>query len=325
MRFRLALAAAFAAAVVAHPSLAAQPGSAEPDTVRLRFGWTPGASARVSWERLQIRGTTAGADTSRIAYSYTLSVEEHPEGLRLMTTDADWAELPGEGDAVTRAMFKALAEMGSTGTPGTVVSPAGTFLRLDGVGEFRERLVAAMSAALEGVDGGQDASALMSTALTEDALTGSAAGDWLTLVGFWIDTDLEMESRSEVQGEVESPFAPGTRIPTTTVFGAEAAVPCAERGAGADRRCVRLVAESVPDPDAMAQVTRELMVRMGIPAEELDSFPLEFSTTVVSTLVTEEATLRPWMLTVEKVIAMDLEGETTEQVDLQTTRYEWLP
>jgi hypothetical protein len=321
MRIPLLLASAL---LLAAPPLAAQADTATPDTVRLRFGWSPGDSARVWWERVRIRGTAARADTSRLAYSYTLSVQEHTEGLQLVSSDADWGTLGGEGDPMTRAMLEAMAGMGITGTPGTVVAPSGAFVRVEGVAELRDLLVGAMRSALEGTDGGGTVADAIGAAFTEEALTASAAGDWNGAVGFWIDADLELEGWYELEDEMESPFAPGTRIPTTILFGAEALVPCRESRAD-DRTCVLLVAETVPDPDALAQVTRELMSRMGMPPEEMEGLPMEFSTTVVSTLVTEKATLRPWSLTVEKSVVVEVDGETTEQVDVQTTRYEWLP
>jgi hypothetical protein len=299
--------------------LAGQEPSAAADTARLRFGWTAGTTARVDFERLRIRDTGAGVDTSRIAYAYTMRVEAHPEGLVVRSSDAVWEEIPGDEAEPLARMMKALAAGGIPGGVGSVIASDGEFLRVTGLGELREALLQGLGGSLESMEGAAGVEDILSSLLTEEALELSAAQEWTSLVGFWLAADLEVGSFYEFEDEMDTGLVPGMPIPAVVVFGAEERVPCSgDEGAA---RCIRLITETIPEPEAFEALTRRLMTTFGVPEREADALAMEMDVEVLTALVAEEGTLLPHLLTAEKHVVVSSDDATFIQSDIDTTRF----
>jgi hypothetical protein len=312
-------AAALLALVLLPLSAAAQ---ADPDTVRLRFGWRPGMQAQVEYEQVRTREIDGESDSTRIASTYRLEVEPHAEGLLIRYVDTRWTDLP-ELDGPGGDFFRALAGTESGGKPQYVVSANGEFLRTEGMEQLAAELRAAVQPLMDEMEGEAAAAFrnMMEVTFSDEGMASAVSSEWMTMAGFWVDAELDTAGVWEMEDEFETPIFPGLVIPLVTQFELAGWVPCTD-GDGAPR-CVELQMASFPDPEAMQQGMRELMQRVGLPEEEVAAALSEVQAETYVTLVTEPGTLRPHFLQTTKVVAAGDEGDAPMQVQTQTYRFRW--
>lgn len=295
------------------PALAAQ----APDTVRLRFGWEPGMRADVDFEKVRIRNTDGRRDSTRMAMEYRIEVKPHPEGLLIANSAFRWTELP-QLEGAAGEFYRALAASEISGQPEYVVSPGAEFLRVHGMEEMAAELRAMMgnfTAELEG-EGAEPFRQMMETMLSPEALATSAATEWNTMVGGWVDADLEVGGEYELEDVAVVPLFPGVELPVLITFEVAGRVPCHENDPRA--RCVELLTTSVPDRDVLRQALGEFMQRAGVPADQVEEVVSQMAGETYVTLITEPETLRPHAMEIEKVVYA---GEEDEPIQVDTDRY----
>lgn len=278
------------------------------DTVRLRFGWTPGMRAQVEYEQVRVRSLEAGRDSVRLASTYRMEVEAHPEGLAVRYADMQWAE-PSVGGLVGELLRQA-AEATSAGGLRNVIGPEGDFLRVEGVQAVSEQLLQAARGTLSTLDSAGLAGGAISSMLSEEALAAAAADEWNSLVGAWLDADLAVGGFYELESSFQSPLFPGVELPVFMEFSVPGRVPCT---ADDDRaRCVELRMSTYPDREALAEAIGGFLERLGAPPEEMEGVLAALAVEAHVTLVTEPETLRPHRLVHHKAVYAG-EGDEDDQ------------
>lgn len=314
----------FVAAVLALTFLPLGAAAQQPaDTVRLRFGWTPGMQAEVEYERMQVRNVDGDRDSTRIASTYRLETEPDAEGLLVRYAEMRWTELP-EMDGPGGEFFRALGRTESGGRPRFVVNAGGEFVSVEGVEELAGELRAAMQPLLEEMEGDGVAALrnMIETTLSDEGLAAAMAAEWTTLVGFWVDADLDTEGVWEMEDSFQTPLFPGVDIPIVTRFEVAGRVACSGEDENAPR-CVELQTASIPDREAMQRAISGFIQQLGLPEEEVEEFLSQMEVETYVTLVTEPETLRPHYLQTMKVISGGQEEDEPLQVQTEIYRFRW--
>lgn len=318
---RMIFPAALAFAVALPLSAAAQVEEAADtvpaDTVRLRFGWAPGMQARVEYEQVRVRNTGERRDSIRIASTYRMRVDAHPEGLVVGYSDVEWTELPAlEGEA--GELFRAALQAGSGGGLRHVIGAGGDFVRVDGVEEVHQEIVRTFEGMLARLDSAGIGGDAIRSMLSEETLTMSAADEWNALVGAWLDADLEVGGAYELESAFTAPMFGDVEIPTFMEFEVVGRVPCNE--AQAEHRCVELWMANYPDGEALGQAITGFIERMGVPAEEAQGIFEVMNVEAQVTLVTEPETLRPHRLEQTRIVRLTPD-QAAEPAQVETRRY----
>lgn len=131
MQVRLALSLAI---LLAGPAVAQKKPPAPPppaDTVRLRFGWPVGLTARVNAHKFRARSADGKADTTNVRLAYRFTVQPHRQG-RLLRFHG--FEVPGVG-VVEEVEDRVAALM-----PSVIVDTTGAFVAIEGVEAMRREL-----------------------------------------------------------------------------------------------------------------------------------------------------------------------------------------
>lgn len=286
------------------------------DTVRLRFGWTPGMRAQVEYEQVRVRSSDIGRDSVRLASTYRVEVEAHPEGLAVRYADMRWAD-PSVGGPVGEILRQA-AEATSTGALRNVIGPEGDFLRVEGVEAVSAQLRQALQGTLSALDSAELAAEAVSSMLSEEALASAASDEWNSLVGAWLDADLAVGGFYELESSFQSPLFPGVELPVFMEFSVPGRVPCTAQDDGA--RCVELRMSSYPDREALAEAIGDFLERLGAPPQELEGVLAALAVESHVTLVTEPGTLRPHRLVHYKAVYAG-EGEDGDPAQTDTQTY----
>ncbi|HEX6133851.1 MAG TPA: hypothetical protein VFZ24_07805 [Longimicrobiales bacterium] len=297
----------------------AQDMAARTDTIRLRFGWPAGTTARIQTTRYreQISETS---DTTFMSADYRMSVTAHPEGLLVSYDDF---RFPTVVDSTDGRDVNALAQRAASMVPKFVVGTGGEFVRIDDVASIRAGLDSMMAELLGPDADAADVREALAAMLSEEALTGLAAEEWNAVVGMWIDADLELGAVYELEDQAPLPILPGVVVPMISEFSIESRTAC-EAG-GADSACVELHYVSYPEPAAVKAALAEYLERLpAVPGMSSFAFEdLEVENEII--IVTEPATLRPHRMQITKAVSgvVTAGGERSEvtQLDVRTYQY----
>jgi hypothetical protein len=297
-----------------------QDRAAVADTIRLRFNWPVGKVATVETTRFRER-VTERTDTFAGGARYRMQVRQHPEGLLIAHDSFDVAvdpKVPGGALALQLA-----AERVADLVPSYVVSGEGEFLRIDSVAAMRTRLNALFASALPRQENTGQARAMVESLMSEQVLNRIAEQEWNTLVGTWIEADLALGAKYEVEQEAPIPFIPGAMLTMLAEFWIERRVPCLETDSTTD--CVEIHLLSRPDAEEVQLLIRRFVDRMAaMPAATGIGFEsLDLENELV--LIIEPATLLPHRMRLSKrvkgvVVAQGKKSEVS-QLDLRTHRF----
>lgn len=283
------------------------------DTLRLRFDWHPGLEGRVEVERLRVRRTPGGEDTTFAEARYRLRALDHPEGRVIVHEEVTLPtlQLAAAVDVDGERMRRRLSDHVEAVAPGCVVRDDGAFLRLEG----GEALAAAIGSHVERVLAGRPRDELerirraLGSLLTEEFLRNLAAQEWNALVGFWARRGVVTGRMQELRRMEEVPFFADMRIPTVYQYRTAGRVPCHE--ADPDRSCVELRLRSFPDAESLHGGLERTMEELGAePGEGPGVRNLVIENSVL--LVTEPRTLIPHRLETRRRVSGSVAREERE-------------
>jgi hypothetical protein len=292
------------------------------DTVRLRFNWVAGTSARIETTRFSVR-VAETSDTAAGGARYRMDAHGHAEGLLISYSDFVF---PPPEDTTDSAGMNSLAEQASAIVPKFIVDTAGEFVRLEDVSAVRAQFDSLVTRVLPPDEAAATREAL-ETMLSEEALTGLAVQEWNAIVGMWAGTDLVIGESYTFTEDAALPMISGATVPMVSEFSIERRTSCIE--GGADDDCVEIHLVGRPDPVAMreilAQFTERLLSTPGLGGLGFESLEVENE----MVLITEPSTLRPHRVVLSKsvkgVVAADGQRSEVSQTDVRTYRYSYSP
>lgn len=278
------------------------------DTVRLRFAWPVGLSARVSAHKFKARLSDGKADTTNVRMSYELSVERHAGG-RLVR----FHHFTVPGVPVSDLEDEELQERASAMMPSLIVDTAGEFVSVLNV--------SAMQRELDAILGPASKNPLAARLRSPEVLSAIAANEWNALVGTWVGGDLDLGITYSAEFEQPFPLFPDATIQMVQEFTVIDRVPCIPKES--ERRCVELESIVRPDPAAFTALINRMMGEV-LPDSISSLAGSEMQLETVIRLVAEPGTLVPYVLEVSKVIKMSMPGQgAVHQEEIKTTRYEY--
>lgn len=294
------------------------------DTISLRFAWPERVTARVEAQRIRARLAEDRMDSVVVAVTYTMRGEPHPEGRVIRYSDFLFGDLAERLEADARMMLDRAVAM----VPGLIVSDEGEFVRLEDVASLRAQLDTLLEPIVRELptdERGAETLASIRNMVTDEALEASAADEWNTIVGHWLDADLELGAEYAYEAVAPFPILPGVTLRYEHQFAVTRRVPCTETSSA--ESCVEVVMFSAPDPDATAEVMERFYRQITRSAEETDQ-PIfdELLLEDTVTLVLEPATLLPHSVTIARQVSgrSIAPGEPEQefyQVDLRSWRY----
>jgi hypothetical protein len=244
-------------ALLAPSSLLAQADTTPPEQIAINFAWPAGLKASVVARRFQVRNTGGNPDTTEVTVGYTMTVEEHPDGLLVRYDDFRVLGIKTE-DRGAVPSAQAIAEGFGAFLPDLVVSRSGELLRLEGTERLKSEIESLVAPLLGSATPQIDQ--LFETLLSEEFLTSKAAEEWNILVGSWIDSELEIGAVYELEAEEYSPLSPDIPIPFLYFFSLSSRRPCRE--GAPEPSCVVLEMRSYPEAEAVRRLIGELVETM---------------------------------------------------------------
>lgn len=308
-------------------------GQGSGETALLEFRWPIGLHAEVVEQRETWENSSDGADSTSAALSYTMHVENHPQGYLLRHSDFVFSDSrsrarsrrssDAEGE-ITLNLEELSSQVGAM-IPSYVVSPRGELVGIDGLealqSQAREMLLTDLAASERQRPATRD---LLEQLLSRDFFLAQANEVWSELVGFWIGSELEIGVTYEFEQEEANPLVPNVLLPFTYRFGAKEMVPCTAGDRDAD--CIALELVSFPDPNAMEALILELLERMnGVDASDQVFYErLQMENYVL--LVADPETLIPYRLESSKIVSgrsvrSDGEASDFDQISVRTVTY----
>lgn len=282
------------------------------DTVSLRFDWPVGLTAHVEQEWFREKSIGTGVDSVLVASKHRMQVLAHPNG-RLIRTDSmvipQLEAARNDSNAFIQRMFSQLGVL----TPSYVVNTQGEFVELADVARMKAAVDSLFAPVLEQLGSlPPQAKALFESILSEQTLTASAAQEWNAMVGTWVGADWEVGAVYEYDADEPSPVLPGLVLPMHYQFSAVERVPCTEDAEALE--CAELRMTSTPDPAAMREAVKKILGQMGATQDggevlsALESMEVETELTVV----TNPATLLPYLVVQEKRVSVQVPTSATE-------------
>jgi hypothetical protein len=323
LRFLPATALALAAANAA----AAQSG---PDSVSLRFGWPVGTTARVRQGWVRVQRSPQRNDSIGVRSTYRLTLLDHPDG-RLVRIDS-FAVLPDTlGAAPTAAQRtvrpQLLAQLGAL-QPSYIVSRDGEFRRVEDIAPLKRFVDSLFASALRELgDVPNEAKAMLRAAVSEQALTASAAQEWDAMVATWAGADWVIGKAYAAAVEEPIPAIPGLKMPMRYGFSAAERVPCTETAR--QQACVRLEMYSEPDSAALRKAVGDIMTRVGTAEKDILQSLENMRTEGTVTVIADPKTLLPYKVTRVKLVEVRTsdsgheKGGVTSRVDTRTAWYSY--
>jgi protein required for attachment to host cells len=303
-------------------AVASQSRPNPPDTIRLRFNWPVGKVATVETTRFRER-VTEKTDTFAGGARYRMQVQQHPDGL-LIAYDS-FAVTTTAATPLGALALQAVADRAADLVPSYVVSREGEFLRVHDVAGIRERMNTLLGSMLQAEDSTGQARATLQSVLSEQVLNSIAAQEWNALVGMWIEADLELGEKYELEEEAPIPLIPGSTVTMVAEFSIERRVPCQETGTMTD--CVEIHLRSKPDPEEVKLIIRRFMDRIAT-MPQMASFgfeSLDLENELV--LIIEPATLLPHRARLSKrvkgVVVAEGKKNDVSQHDVRTFRFKY--
>lgn len=301
------------------------------ETTLLKFGWPIGLRAEVVEQRETWESSEGGADSTSAALSYSMHVENHPQGYLVRHLDFVFSDSRSRGrrrQSEEREIGLGLEELSSrvgAMIPSYLVSPSGELVGIDGLARLQSEAREMLSADLEASERqGPAARELLEKLVSREFFMTQANEVWSELVGFWIGSELEIGATYEFDQEVANPLVPNVMLPFTYRFGATERVPCFE---GGDKdACVALELVSFPDPDAMEALILELLERMnGVDASD-QVFYERLQMENYALLVADPETLIPYRLESSKLVSgrsvgLDGTGADFDQISVRTVTF----
>ncbi|MEM7416327.1 MAG: hypothetical protein AAF389_12565 [Gemmatimonadota bacterium] len=282
-------------AVMLPGTLAAQTDTTSaPEEVALRFGWPVGMTASVTGVRYQEAiPATSPSDTSRVHFSYDVSVHDDPHGLRIHFENFD---MPGSEDA-DDVESRLMSLLGSA-SPDYFVSPDGELLdigELDETIEIMKEFVGTLTDSIQS----EALEEYMGQAMSPEVLYAQAAEQWNALVGTWIEAVSEVGMAYELDIEQPLPMLGNALVPFTLELGTTGWLPCSEDEASND--CVELILRSFPNPELIREHVADFTQRLlseaaGSAAPQMTFEDLEIENEVI--LIAEPEGLIPHRLTI---------------------------
>ncbi len=306
-------------------------GQGRGETALLEFQWPIGLHAKVVEQRETWENSSDGADSTSAALSYTMHVENHPQGYLVRHSDFVFSDSRSrargrsdEASEITLNLEELSSQVGAM-IPSYVVSPQGELVGIDGLealqSQAREMLRTDLAASERQ---GPATRELLEQLLSRDFFLAQANEVWSELVGFWIGSELEIGVTYEFEQEEANPLVPNVMLPFTYQFGAKEMVPCTAGDRDSD--CIALELVSFPDPDAMEALILELLERMnGVDASDQVFYErLQMENYVL--LVADPETLIPYRLESSKIVSgrsvrSDGEAADFDQISVRTVTY----
>lgn len=306
-------------------------GQGRRETALLEFRWPIGLHAEVVEQRETWENSSDGADSTSAALSYTMHVENHPQGYLVRHFDFVFSDsrsrARGRSDEVSEITLdlEELSSQVGAMIPSYVVSPQGELVGIDGLETLQARAREMLRTDLAASERkGPATRELLEQLLSRDFFLAQANEVWSELVGFWIGSELEIGVMYEFEQEEANPLVPNVMLPFTYQFGAKEMVPCTAGDPNAD--CVALELVSFPDPNAMEALILELLERMnGVDASDQVFYErLQMENYVL--LVADPETLIPYRLESSKIVSgrsvrSDGKAADFDQISVRTVTY----
>lgn len=263
-------------------------------------------------ERSELR---AQADTT---------VRPSGEGLLLVSSRVTGQKLTTDARDSKKADFmQQLLREAMTDLPDYVITDDGSFVRIDNLGAYRQRIEAAVLKGLKDAPeaGRAKARELLNALLSEQSLAAMIEAEWNSVVGDWAGGSYAPGRSYEFALSYQSPALGDEQFPMTVTRQLKGHAPC-HAGAAA-RSCVRLVQTSRVSGAGFTRATDRLVRRTvggGVKVESVE---------VVKTveLVTEPATLLPHSVHSREVktIVVNSDGtrQTSKEVEESNTVYRY--
>jgi hypothetical protein len=309
-------------------ALAPSVGAAQ-ETRSLRFAWPEGSAAQVSVSSsssVSMMGQTTSVDGE---LTYRLRTE--PEGDGLVVRYSDYVFDGEEMEALIGSENpEELSRVLSSTQADIRIGSDGRFLGLADYEDMRASMEAVLaphreSLAAEGMAGILDD--FVEATLSEEAMTDAAELQWNQMVGFWADRTLTVGEPGRVPSEMVFPILTTTPVTLETELRLVGSTEC-PAGSGATR-CVELASSAAPDGEELRNLMDIFMAEM---AEQAGGMGVELGVTAMdlrleSTLIVDEATLRPLRIetTSNTALEMDAMGMPQTMANEQTvvTTFDW--
>jgi hypothetical protein len=216
------------------------------ETVALAFGWPSGLRGKVTFSARMTRTVDGRSEDLDMSGSYGFVTSAAADGLLIRFEDVETDV--GNAGSGPEAMVKRLMAKVISMPPSYVVSPAGQFLRIEGLDAFRSGILAGMDDALAELPAAtrEQVTEALGAIVTREQLEAGLASDWDSHVGTWIGAELNQGELYELAFNQPIPAFGNMEVPVRTTFRFTRRVAC--NAAEPTERCIELEMYSFVDP-----------------------------------------------------------------------------
>ncbi|WP_028988759.1 hypothetical protein RG903_01935 [Thermithiobacillus tepidarius DSM 3134] len=308
--------------------------TAPKDTVQLSYAWPAHLESQVDFVSRSSKITGKQEESLAMTGSYRMRSVPVAEGLRI---DFDEVRVDIQNTGMTAQKLddfqRALLKLTSV-SPSYIVSPAGEYVRTDGLDSLHGRIRSYFDETVQNASGGRELppaarqviEGLINSLFSKEQLEAMIAEDWNRSVGAWAGGELARGSVYRTNLTSRVPMLNNAAVPMRTSIRYLGRVPChaADRAVG----CVELEMRSLADSQKLAQAMGPFMARF----ERLTGSQLTIKSMRVdyrARLVTEPGTLLPHRVESRKVSAMTMvqagQAQTARQTDELQMTYRYIP
>ena len=308
------------------PAVGLAQGASKPpakvDTAKLTFRWPENVTARVDAQRYRERHNGGRHDTSDARVSYRMTAQR--SGAEYVVRFSDF-QMHGEAREARASEAAAFMERLGGIAPSYRVTAAGEFARLESPDMLR-KLIDSLLTSMSAKEGAPPPQLMqvMTSMLSDEVLTATAAYEWNALVGAWVGAELEVGEVYGSEGEEPVPIFQNATVKFQYEFSAVRRMSCDSVAAPQARDCIELEMVSRPDSAAMRQLLERFMGTFAPEEAKAVGFT-DFNVENVVTLVARPESLVPVSLVVAKHVTGTVRsgGKTSkmDQLDVKSQRY----
>lgn len=308
--------------------------AAPKDTVQLSYAWPAHLESRVDFVSRSSKTTGKQEESITMRGSYRMRSVPVAEGLRI---DFDEVQVDVQDTGMAAQQLddfqRALLKLTSV-SPSYIVSPAGEYVRTDGLDSFHGRIRSYFDETVQNAAGGRELppaarqviEGLINSLFSKEQLEAMIAEDWNRSVGAWAGGELARGAVYRANFTSRVPMLNNAAVPMRTSIRYLGRVSCHAADRALD--CVELEMRSLADSQKLAQAMGPFMARF----ERLTGSQLTIKSMRVdyrARLVTEPGTLLPHRVESRKVSAMTMvqagQAQTARQTDELQMTYRYLP
>ena len=290
------------------------------DSVQLTFAWPEDLKGQATYSFKKEKTLKGNTRVQTLSGTYEISTAPSAEGM-IVSIDNVEVKAGGNTPAVgIQAQLEKFFLRIASSSPNYVIGRKGEYIRLEGLGEYQQNILAGMDELFAGLppQARQQISQLVRQLLSKEQLEKGIVESWNREVGAWAGAAFDQGDLYQAEFTNTLPMLGNIEVPLVVSFRFLGRVPCSE--GESEKECVDLEMQTAVNSEALSSALESFVEQVagaqGAPFR-VDSF----DQTETVRLTTEPDTLIPHRIAARKVsnLVMSQGGESQDTSEVEET------